>query len=164
MRPTTCSRRSPQISAGRDPKRRLFTFAFSETMRARPHQAPRRSQVVQNQRILVQTRPPRPGGVVNKTQPKAPLPQEGFADQRGGIQRAQGEGVQCDETEADSEQPIAAPAWPFCATRPPLRNRCVLRTARAAGSGFRGRHRALCAGRCILGRLFGLREAARPRN
>ena len=70
--------RSSQISAGEDPKRQLFTFAFSETLRARPPQAPRRSQVVQNQRILVQTRPPRPGGVVNKTQPKAPLPQEGF--------------------------------------------------------------------------------------
>ena len=85
-------------------------------------------------------------------------------DKRGGIQCVQPEGVQCDETEADTEQPIAAPAWPFCATRPPLRNRCVLRTARAAGSGFRGRHRALCAGRGILGRLFGLREAARPRT
>ena len=29
-----CSRRSPQISAGEDPKERLFTFAFSETLRA----------------------------------------------------------------------------------------------------------------------------------
>ena len=48
-------------------------------MRARPPQAPRRSQVVQNQRILVQTRPPRPGGVVNKTQPKAPQPRDTFA-------------------------------------------------------------------------------------
>ena len=57
---------------------RLFTVALSETLRAPPPQAPRCSQVVQNQRILVQTRPPRPGGIVNKTQPKAPLPQEGF--------------------------------------------------------------------------------------
>ena len=65
---------------------------------------------------------------------------------------------------ADTEQPIAAPAWPSYGTRPPLRNLCNLRTARAAGSGFRGRHRALCAGRGILGRLFGLREAARPRT
>ena len=32
--------------------------------------ARRSSQVVQNQRILVQTRPPRPWGVVNKTQAK----------------------------------------------------------------------------------------------
>ena len=32
--PQQCSRRSPQISAGGDPKRRLFTFAFSETLRA----------------------------------------------------------------------------------------------------------------------------------
>ena len=32
--PQQCSRRSPQISAGEDPKRRLFTFAFSETLRA----------------------------------------------------------------------------------------------------------------------------------
>ena len=34
--------------------------------------------MVQNQRIMVQTRPPRPWAVVNKTQPKAPLPQDGF--------------------------------------------------------------------------------------
>ena len=65
---------------------------------------------------------------------------------------------------AATEQPIAAPAWPSCGTRPPLRNLCVLRTVRAAGSGFRGRHRALCAGRGISGRLFGLRGAARPRT
>ena len=42
-------------------------------------QASRSSQVVQNQRILVQTRPPQPGGVVNKTQPKAPQPRDTFA-------------------------------------------------------------------------------------
>ena len=41
---------------------------------------------------------------------------------------------------------------------------CVLRTVHAAGSGFRRRHRALCAGRCTLGRLFRLRDAARPRT
>ena len=74
------------------------------------------------------------------------------------------EGVPCVQTEAATEQLIAAPAWPSYGTRPPLRNLCVLRTVRAAGSGFRGRHRALCAGRGILGRLFGLREAARPRT
>ena len=34
MRPSTCSRISPHISAGGGPKRRLFTFAFSETLRA----------------------------------------------------------------------------------------------------------------------------------
>jgi hypothetical protein len=44
------SRRSPQISAGGDPKRCLFTFAFSETLRAPLPQAPRSSQVVQNLR------------------------------------------------------------------------------------------------------------------
>ena len=65
---------------------------------------------------------------------------------------------------ADTEQPIAAPAWPSSGTRPPLSYLCVLRTVHAAGSGFRRRHRALCAGRCTLGRLFGLRDAARPRT
>ena len=50
-----------------------------ETLRAPPPQAPRSSQVVQNQRILVQTRPPRPGGVVNKTQPKARPTRDTFA-------------------------------------------------------------------------------------
>ena len=74
-----CSRRSPQISAGGDTKRRLFPFAFPETLRVTTPPAPRSSQVVQNQRILVQTRPPRPGGVVNKTQPKAPQPRDTFA-------------------------------------------------------------------------------------
>ena len=64
---------------------------------------------------------------------------------------------------ADTEQPIAAPAWLSSGTRPPLSYLCVLRTVHAAGSGFRRRHRALCAGRCTLGRLFGLRGAARPR-
>ena len=75
-----------------------------------------------------------------------------------------GYGRRCGQTEAATEQLIAAPAWPSCGTRPPLRNLCVLRTVRAAGSGFRGRHRALCADRGILGRLFGLRDAARPRT
>ena len=74
------------------------------------------------------------------------------------------EGSRCEESEAGTEQPIAAPAWPSYGMRPPLRNLCDLRTVRAAGSGFRGRHRALCAGRGILGRLFGLREEARPRT
>ena len=86
------------------------------------------------------------------------------ADKRGGMQSVQRGDVRCEQTEADTEQPIAAPAWSSYGTRPPLRNLCVLRTVRAAGSGFRGRHRALCAGRGILGRLFGLREAARPRT
>ena len=75
-----------------------------------------------------------------------------------------GYGRRCGQTEAATEQLIAAQAWPSYGTRPPLRNLCDLRTVRAAGSGFRGRHRALCAGRGILGRLFGLREAARPRT
>ena len=65
---------------------------------------------------------------------------------------------------ADTEQPIAAPAWLSSGTRPPLSYLCVLRTVHAAGSGFRRRHRALCAGRCTLGRLFGLGDAARPRT
>ena len=72
--------------------------------------------------------------------------------------------ARCGQTEAATEQLIAAPAWPFYGTRPPLRNLCDLRTVRAAGSGFRGGHRALCAGRGILGRLCGLRDAARPRT
>ena len=49
----------------------------------------------------------------------------------------QREGVQCETTEADTEQPIAAPAWQFYGTRPSLRDLCVLRTVRAAGRGFR---------------------------
>ena len=88
----------------------------------------------------------------------------GNVDKRGRRLCVQREGVPCEKTVADTEQPIAAPAWPSYGTRPPLRNLCVLRTVRAAGSGFRGRHRALCAGRGILGRLFGLSDAARPRN
>ena len=73
-------------------------------------------------------------------------------------------GSRCEKSEADPEQPIAAPAWQSYGTHPPLRNLCVLRTVRATGSGFRRRHRALCAGRRTLGRLFGLRDAARPRT
>ena len=75
-----------------------------------------------------------------------------------------GYGRRCGQTEAATEQPIAAPAWSSYGTRPPLRNLCDLRTVRAAGGGFRGRHRALFAGRGVLGRFFGLREAARPRT
>ena len=88
----------------------------------------------------------------------------GTVDKRARHPDGRREGVPCGQTEAATEQLIAAPAWPSYGTRPPLRNLCVLRTVRAAGSGFRGRHRALCAGRGILGRLFGLREAARPRT
>ena len=33
--------------------------------------------------------------------------------------------VQCEKTVADTEQPIAAPAWPLYGTRPPLRDLCV---------------------------------------
>ena len=44
-------------------------------------QAPRSSQMVQNRHTLVQTRPRRPWGVVNKTQPKAPLPARRFWDE-----------------------------------------------------------------------------------
>ena len=72
--------------------------------------------------------------------------------------------ARCEKTEAATEQPIAVPAWSSYGTRPPLRYLCVLRTVHAAGSGFRRRHRALCADRGILGRLFGLRDAARPRT
>ena len=88
----------------------------------------------------------------------------GNVDKRGRRPCVQREGVPCEKPVSDTEQPIAAPAWSFCGTRPPLRNLCVLRTVRAAGSGFRRRHRALCADRGILGRLFGLREEARPRT
>ena len=75
----------------------------------------------------------------------------------------QREGVQCETTEANTERPIAAPAWQFYGTRPSLRDLCVLRTVRAAGRGFRA-GTGHSAGRCTLGRLFGLRDAARPRN
>ena len=72
-------------------------------------------------------------------------------------------GVQCEKTEAAIQKPIAAPAWPRYGTRPPFTNLCDLRAVRAAGGGFRRRRGAPCAGRCTLGRLFGLRGAARPR-
>ena len=42
-------------------------------------QAPRSSQMVQNRHTVVQTRPRCPGGVVNKTQPKAPPSRDTFA-------------------------------------------------------------------------------------
>ena len=74
------------------------------------------------------------------------------------------EGAWCGQTEADTEQPIAPPAWPSYGTHLPLRNLCVLRTVCAVVSRFRGRHRAHCAGRGILGRLFGLKDDARPRT
>ena len=59
---------------------------------------------------------------------------------------------------------MAALAWQRYGTRPPLRTLCVLPAVRAAGGGFRRRRGALCAGRCTLGRLFGHRDAARPRT
>ena len=72
------------------------------------------------------------------------------------------EGVQCEKTEAAIEQPIAASAWKLYGTRPSLKNLCVLRAVRAAGGRSRCRRGTLCAGRCTLGRLFGIRVAARP--
>jgi hypothetical protein len=74
------------------------------------------------------------------------------------------EGRRCDKTEAVIKQPIAALAWQRYGTRPPLRTLCVLPAVRAAGGGFRRRRGAPCAGRCTLGRDFGLRDAARPRT
>ena len=73
-------------------------------------------------------------------------------------------GVQCEKTEAAIQKPIAPPAWPRYGTRPPFTNLCDLRAVRAAGGGFRRRRGAPCAGRCTLGRDFGLRDAARPRT
>ena len=73
-------------------------------------------------------------------------------------------GVQCEETEAAIKQPIAAPAWTRYGTRPSLRHLCVLPPVRAAGCGFRRRRGALRAGRCTLGRVFGLTDAAQPRT
>ena len=70
----------------------------------------------------------------------------------------------CEKTEAAIKQGIAAPDWPRYGTRPPLRYLCVLPAVRAAGGGFRRRRGAHCAGRCTLGRLFGHRDAARPRT
>ena len=55
-------------------------------------QTPRSSQVVQNQRILVQTRPPPAWGVENKTLPKAPLPQDGFGMSTDWVGVSQGGG------------------------------------------------------------------------
>ena len=75
---STVAGNNPQISAEGDPKWELFTFSFSETLRAPLPQASRSSQMVQNLRILVQTRPSRPGGVVNKTQPKEEQTREGL--------------------------------------------------------------------------------------
>ena len=52
-----------------------------------------------------------------------------------------------DKTEDAIKQPIAAPAWPRYATRPPLRYLCVLPAVRAAGGGFRCRataHLPIC--------------------
>ena len=73
-------------------------------------------------------------------------------------------GVQCEKTEAAIQKPIAAPALTLSGTRLPLRNLCVLPAVRAAVGGFLRRRGALCAGRCTLGRLFGLTDAARPRT
>ena len=69
-----------------------------------------------------------------------------------------------EKTEAAIKQPIAAPAWTRYGTRPPLRYLCVLLAVRAAGGGFRRRRRPLRAGRCTLGRVFGLTDAAQPRT
>ena len=107
-----------------------------------------------------------------RTAPKIPkfaqtaIPEFGVGnvDKRGRRPCVQREGVPCEKTVADTEQPIAPPAWPSYGTHLPLRNLCILRTVCVVVSRFRGRHRALCAGRGILGRLFGLREAARPRT
>ena len=74
------------------------------------------------------------------------------------------EGSRCEKTEAAIKKPIAAPALTLYVTRPPLRNLCVLRAVRAAVDGFRRRRGALCAGRCTLGRVFRLTDAARPRT
>ena len=74
------------------------------------------------------------------------------------------EGSRCEKTEAAIKKPIAAPAWTLSGTRLPLRNLCVLPAVRAAVGGFLRRRGALCAGRCTLGRLFRLTDAARPRT
>ena len=74
------------------------------------------------------------------------------------------EGSRCEKTEAAIKKPIAAPALTLSGTRLPLRNLCVLPAVRAAVGGFLRRRGALCAGRCTLGRLFGLTDAARPRT
>ena len=80
------------------------------------------------------------------------------------VRRCRREGSRCEKTEAAIKEPIAAPAWQHYGTRPPLRHLCVLLAVRAAGIGFRRRRGALCAGRCTLGRVFSLTEAARPRT
>ena len=74
-------------------------------------------------------------------------------DKRGGMQSVQRGDVRCEQTEADTEQPIAAPAWSSYGTRPPLRNLCVLRTVLAAGSGFR-RGAGILRGQMHLGSAF----------
>ena len=99
----------------------------------------------------------------NETSEFLPKLEHDAVDKTARRQCVQREGVQCETTEADTEQPIAAPACLSYGTRPSLRDLCVLRTVRAAGRGFRA-GTGHSAGRCTLGRLFGLRDAARPRN
>ena len=70
-----------------------YTVEDSETLRVTTPPAPRSSQVVQNRRIMVQTRT-HPPGPENKTQPKARLSRDTFAmkvslsDERCGIGNA----------------------------------------------------------------------------
>ena len=65
------------------------------------------------------------------------------------------EGARCGQTEADTEQPIAPPAWPSYGTHLPLRNLCVLRTVCAVVSRFCGRHRlGTLRGQGYLGSAF----------
>ena len=75
------------------------------------------------------------------------------------------EGSRCEKTEEDTEQLMAAPACPSYGTRPSLKDLCVLRAVlRALWGRISPRSGALRAGWCTLGRLFGLRDAARRRN
>ena len=78
MRPTTVlAEISTNLRRGR-PETATVHICILRNAACATAQAPRSSQMVQNQRIMVQTRPPRPWAVVNKTQPKARLSRDTF--------------------------------------------------------------------------------------
>ena len=119
--------------------------------------AGRRRGAAGRRRIVCEARSGRHGLVGGSPARQSVLPEK---RRQGACVRR--EGSRCEKTEAAIKKPIAAPAWTLSGTRPPLRNLCVLPAVRAAVGGFLRRRGALCAGRCTLGRLFGLAGAARP--
>ena len=72
------------------------------------------------------------------------------------------EGIRCEKTEAPIEKPIAAPcSTPLSAPVSPVHPEAPLAFVRKSPCES-GLARARSTGRCTLGRLFGLRVAARP--